>query len=432
MAISYRVLLVSVLALMGCSMQAAAWRVPLDILPTPQQSTIFYASDSLNIYVTNARGVLFAVRAIDGAVQWSTAIGGTGSQVNPKVFPEFPGYVFTETNGYGCQIISTSSGTVDASIPNCTYIRPAGSAGLLVAKAYSVSLMTTAGTTLWSYSIDESFGNLGHIAASSSVCAVVVHPASNFFVAQLLTFSTDSGVMLCNITKEVNLQPFVSIPFEVVAGNFLISGHGTSDVFTPYVFDLITCRVFNTKYVPTTFSFQGTYITLLNAKGSLYYTNVTEVTPQGDWNVTVTKNIVGSDVAVWQKKLQTPAGGALAPVTPVVGNTAFQPDAIIISYGGGYIGAFNDTTGEEMWTITQRVPFGPSNNNQQFVYPMGSGKLFIPNLQGYIVIDVRTGTIVERNEMTPILAAVSFLTTAGTPGVVYIDGATGDVVGKNF
>ena len=105
-----------------------------------------------------------------------------------------------------------------------------------------------------------------------------------------------------------------------------------------------------------------------------------------------------------------------------VGNTAFQPGAIIINTEGTFT-TLNATTGSKMWSTNTTIPYAARNSHGQQVFPLGHHTVFVPNLQGYVVLDTKNGgTVKAINEHAPLTSAVSFMDAAsGKPFVVYGD-----------
>ena len=110
-------------------------------------------------------------------------------------------------------------------------------------------------------------------------------------------------------------------------------------------------------------------------------------------------------------------------------NAAFNPDAILVNSQGSFT-AINKTSGAVLWNTTKVVPFYHKNSAGQDVFPLGHHTLFVPNLQGYIVLDTKNGgSVMAINERSPMTATFSFMdSSSGKPFVVYGDLMTGSLV----
>ena len=101
---------------------------------------------------------------------------------------------------------------------------------------------------------------------------------------------------------------------------------------------------------------------------------------------------------------------------PEISDAVFNDKAFIVADAGHFF-ALNKTSGGILWNISTPIPY---SKGAQPTHPLGHSSLFVPNLQGWIVIDPLTGHLFERNEFTPLTQAASFMGTS-KPFVVFGD-----------
>ena len=126
---------------------------------------------------------------------------------------------------------------------------------------------------------------------------------------------------------------------------------------------------------------------------------------------------------IWSTPLAAPPhlAGRFFSVT----STGFNSDAIIVNNKGTFA-ALNKTSGAVMWSTTTAIPFGPPNANGQQVYPLGHHNLFVPNLQGYVILDTRHGgTVKVIDEHSPLTKGSYSFMDGQKPFVVFGDLTTG-------
>ena len=403
------------------------YRIPLS-LANNANGVIPTAADGSNYYVLDTIGVVFAFRAADGMLLWSAP--GTFESMQISLFDGAPNYVFV-VGPMSVAAMAKASGTVAATF-NTSAIFGAGSAGVII-QPPSGDLILLDGHLNEKLHIPAADGLFASIAASQQYIATIWQENFGEYNERTVVFSAQTGNVLCNFSGGIDTQFFTGLPFEILGLDLLISGYVHNHYFKTVVYNLSSCEFFTTKYIGDAMNLETYSTTLLRkASGYMYAANYSAT-----FNFTsglpvvhslkLFRNMVGTNNTAWS--IELPSGGhPFTLMKPLLGTLPFQPDAITV-YWNSMIGGFNSTTGEMLWNVTQQLPVGPANAANQFIFPLGSGSLFIPNLQGYIVYNVHSKSIEAHVETQPITGPVSFSAADGSAMVVFVDINSGAVVG---
>ena len=409
------------------------YRLPLGITPNTN-GVIPVASDSSNYYTLDSYGGVRAFRGSDGVQLWSVTVVDPLNLLSVVLFDGAPDYVFLYGT-YNATALTKSTGDVAARFGEGVVLFSAPkNEGIVVQYGQGNISALTSKLKLKSH-IPCGDGFFSNVAVNPHYVAALWQANSAPSNVHTVVYSAKTGDLMCNISHAFDTQGFLGIPFVMIGEDLIISGlTGHNDTYKPVVYNLSTCRFFTTEYVGDVMGLDTYSVSILRpSTGYMYAANYSVtggLVSSGDPSVdglSITKNRVGTNTNAWS--IQLPSGGYQWQMTQLLfGTLPFHSDAFVLQWNN-VMGAFNTTTGEQLWNVSQQLAVAPANAAGQYVFPLGRGRLLVPNVLGYVIYDVHSQTVEDQVVLQPITGVASFISGDGSPMVAFIDRSSGSLVG---
>ena len=422
-------LIASVLLAVACSALTSSsslttkWSLPLGV----NQSTLMAFNSDL--VIANAGGKIVALNATNGETVWSVPAGNHPNLTLNKlaiddktqtVFVGFapqqgqPGQMPANGHLYSYKLADGDK-VVDISMPGGASFTGHTNNDLILGFPTLNATSHATGLNLLSYSLATGALKMntttfklqsdGPLAASigKDIIAVSGFPTDPTAGVGIYTFDVNTGDVICHASAGFGSTV-------TLVGNTVVGQDGPAD--QPSLFNGAKA-VKGTHKCQKIASFPADQGGKLTVNGDSFYNfvrsdnSLSRITDRGvkSWTVTIKNTTIEGFF--------------------MVSSTAFQPGAIIVNNQGTFT-ALNVSTGASMWHTSTVVPFGPKNAANQEVYPLGHHTLFVPNLQGYVLLDTKNGgTVKEVNEHSPMTTAASFM--GSKPFVVFGELMTGNL-----
>ena len=382
------------------------WTLALDIAQVGQFNYLPASAGSNSVYVADKRGTVFAVEAHTGRVRWSNA--GEDHVRMIYVNEKNPDIVFLHFKNGKFLALHTSDGSqawmldLDPQLTLLTDFTVLQHSIVF----YTIQDLTAQQYDAFLYNYDAVTGvqrynkSINHYRSSYWLSATDSITTLGFYEhGWLLTYDTLSGNFYCNISTA---PATIYLPPGVFVSNYAYI-YATSKFV-----HLQTCQNLTT---PASVLYVGSL-------GDTSYIVQEDLVPEITWMITKFNGSI-------QWNISLPHHPNSQRAFPQFSALPFNEDAVVITDEARFT-AYKKSDGSMIWNVTHRLPFAP-NPNLQFIFPLGHGKAFVPNIQGYVVYDIMTNTVMERNEMKPLAGAASFM-HGNTPFVVYVDIETGALV----
>jgi hypothetical protein len=439
------------------------WKLPLGILSPSGQFSIVAEPDESALYVADSRGVLFAVEAATGAVRWSNP--GFDAISALYSFKDIPGILYALTTNQTLQqatlyALDKHDGLLLNSVQNLTGSLdtfPAAAIGRIAptAKGNKLAILHESGiqvmdptlsTVYWAVANNDTYLHpvglwFNHLVANDDTIMTIGHNGDHIRSAAL-AFDTETGKLLCQIdNSSAAVDALIGIPFALDArGNAIVdlevsSSPGSATLLTR-VADFRQCMLRRTDRV-NDWALEGGSVFLpppyrktpAAAEDALFFglsRKLLNITTWGDWVVTHSR--LGSDATLWNFTLPTPPLNADFGLgqPPVVGRVPGHSDRIHI-WSRGFLTEVNVSSGKATFSVNSvQVPAGPPFSPgwiSPFAFPLGdpntSGRVLVPNLLGYTVVDAITQSVLEYHldPRDPVVATFGFQGVVSGAGI---------------